>query len=91
MGKAVTPHELKLKLVSGAQPLLLDVRRAEDRDKGGEGLPGAQWRDPAQLDTWAEGIPAGSEVTLFCVRGCGVSQSVQAALESRGVTARYIE
>lgn len=91
MAKTQTPEELKQRLNSAAPPLLLDVRRTEDRDKGGPGLPGAQWRDPAQLETWAKDIPAGSEVALFCVRGGGVSQSVQAALELRGVTARYIE
>lgn len=91
MAKTLTPDELKRRLDAGRAPLLLDVRRAEDRDKGGQGLPGAQWRDPAQMDAWAKDIPVGSEVTLFCVRGGGVSQSVQAALESRGVMARFIE
>lgn len=91
MPKILTPEELKQKLNSGTPPLLLDVRRTEDRDKGGEGLPGAQWRDPAQMEAWAKDIPAGTEVALFCVRGGGVSQSVQATLEARGVTARYIE
>lgn len=91
MAKTLTPHELKRKLDSGVAPLLLDVRRVDDRDKGGPALPGAEWRDPAQMEAWAKDIPAGAEVALFCVRGGGVSQSVQAALESRGVTARYIE
>lgn len=91
MAKTLTPDELKRKLDAGRAPLLLDVRRAEDRDKGGPALPGATWRDPAQMEAWANDIPAGAEVALFCVRGGGVSQSVQAALESRGVTARYIE
>jgi uncharacterized protein len=91
MAKTLTPDELKRKLDSGAAPLLLDVRRVDDRDKGGPALPGATWRDPAQMEVWARDIPAGSEVALFCVRGGGVSQSVQATLEARGVTARYIE
>lgn len=91
MAKTLTPDALKRKLDSCAAPLILDVRRAEDRDKGGPALPGATWRDPAQMEAWAGDIPAGTEVALYCVRGGGVSQSVQAALESRGVTARYIE
>jgi len=91
MPKILTPEELKQKLNSATPPLLLDVRRTEDRHKGGEGLPGAQWRDPAQVEAWAKDIPAGAEVALFCVRGGGVSQSVQATLEARGVKARYIE
>lgn len=91
MAKTLTPEELKQKLTSASPPLLLDVRRAEDRDKGGPALPSAAWRDPAHMEVWAKDIPAGSEVALFCVRGGGVSQSVQAALEAHGVTARYIE
>lgn len=91
MAKTLTPEELKQKLASATPPLLLDVRRAEDRDKGGPALHSATWRDPAHMEVWAKDIPAGSEVALFCVRGGGVSQSVQAALESRGVEARYIE
>lgn len=91
MPKTLTPDELKQRLNSGAPLLLLDIRRAEDRDKGGPDLPGAQWRDPAQLEAWAKDIPAGTEVALFCVRGGGISQRGQEALEARGVAARYIE
>ncbi len=91
MAKTLTPEELKQKLNSEAPLQLLDVRRTEDRDKGGQGLPGAQWRDPVKMEEWAGEIPAGTEVALFCVRGGGVSQSVQATLEARGVAARYME
>lgn len=91
MAKTLSPDQLRHRLASGAPPILLDVRRVEDRDTGGAGISGALWRDPAQLENWAAELPAGSEVALFCVRGGGVSQSVQATLEARGVTARYIE
>jgi len=91
MAKTLTPDELRKALASATPPLLLDVRRAEDREKGGNGLPGAQWRDPAQMEAWVKDIPAGCEVALYCVRGGGVSQSVQATLEARGISARYVE
>lgn len=87
----LTPEELRKALVSGAPPLVLDVRRPEDKAAGPEGIPGADWRDPALLEDWAGGIPAGADVALYCVRGGSVSQGVQAALEARGVNARYVE
>lgn len=90
MPKTLAPDELKRELGSGTPPLLLDVRRVEDKAAGPEGLPGAQWRDPAKLEEWAGEIPADATVALYCVRGGGVSQSVQAALAARGISARYV-
>jgi uncharacterized protein len=91
MEKTLTPEQLRQKLAGGTPPLILDVRRAEDKAAGPEGIAGSQWRDPAKLSEWAEQIPVGGEVALFCVRGGAVSKSVQETLEARGVTARYIE
>ena len=87
----LTPGELRKALASGTPPLLLDVRRAEDKAAAPEGITGAQWRDPAKIEEWAGEIPAESEVAIYCVRGGSVSKSVQAALEARGVSARYVE
>ncbi len=95
MSKTLTPDELRRELASATPPLVIDVRRAEDREAapegGPEGIPGADWRAPALLEDWAGGIPAGAEVVVYCVRGGGVSQGVQAALTERGVRARYVE
>ncbi len=87
----LTPDELRKALASGTPPLILDVRRPEDKAAGPEGIPGAQWRDPAKVGEWVEEIPTDGEVALYCVRGGSVSKSVQAALEARGVTARYVD
>lgn len=89
--KTLTPADLRTSLASDAPPLVFDIRRSEDRAAGPEGITGAEWRDPSKVDHWAKDIPAGGEVVLYCVRGGSVSQSVQAALESRGVSARYVE
>lgn len=91
MDKTIPPGELRKKLAGETPPLLLDVRRAEDRMNGPHGIPGADWRDPARLEQWVESVPPGSEVALYCVRGGSVSQGVQAALEARGVKASYVE
>lgn len=91
MKKTLTPGELRHELASARPPLVIDVRRADDKEGGPEGIPGADWRAPALLEDWAGGIPAGAEVVVYCVRGGSVSQGVQAALEARGVKARYVE
>ena len=91
MAKTLSPLALKRELAAETPPLVLDVRRSEDRDKGGPALPGAVWHDPAAIEQWAADIPAGTEVALYCVRGGSVSASVQATLEARGVRARFVE
>jgi rhodanese-related sulfurtransferase len=91
MKETLTPEQLRQELASQTPPRLLDVRRAEDKAQGPEGIPGAEWRDPAKVDEWAGGIPPGQETVLYCVRGGSVSKSVQAALAARGVSARYVE
>ncbi|MBA4356326.1 MAG: sulfurtransferase [Desulfovibrio sp.] len=85
----LTPDELRRELASAKPPLVIDVRRPED--KGPEGISGADWRDPALLEDWAGGIPAGASAVVYCVRGGSVSKSVQAALLARGVQARFVE
>ena len=89
--ETLTPDELRQELASATPPLVLDVRRPEDRAAVPEGIPGADWRDPAFLEDWAGGVPAGAEVALYCARGGSVSRGVQAALAQRGVKARYVE
>lgn len=91
MKDSLTAVQLRKELDSGVQPLVLDVRRAEDKAQGGEGVPGADWFDPALLDDWAQDIEPGTNAVVFCVRGGAVSQGVRAALESRGIRARYLQ
>jgi rhodanese-related sulfurtransferase len=91
MKKTLTPDELRQELALAQPPLVIDVRRVDDRDSAPEGIPGADWRAPALLEDWAGGIPAGADVVVYCVRGGSVSQNVQAALTERGVKARYVE
>lgn len=91
MELSVSPERLREELASGSPPLVLDVRRFEDRIAGSKAIPGAQWRDPASLELWVNRVPAGASVAVYCVRGGAVSQGVQAALSARGVAARYLE
>lgn len=89
MSDTITPQELEA--LRGGNLLLLDVRRAADRDAAPEGIPGATWRDPEQVARWAADIPTGATPVIYCVRGGSVSRSVLGALRERGIDARFVE
>lgn len=76
---------------SGEEPLVLDVRRREDREKDPRTIGDAQWQDPTAVDDWADDLPSYRPIIVYCVRGGAVSQSVQKALSLAGFEARYLE
>jgi len=88
MERTINPDTLKNEL---AGKLILDVRRAADRDAAPEHLPGAQCKNPEQLAEWANSLPQDQDIVLYCARGGSVSNSVVDALQGRGFKARYIE
>jgi len=88
MDRTIKPETLQTEL---AGKLILDVRRAADRDASTEQLAGANWKDPGTLAVWAENLPKDQDIVLYCVRGGSVSNSVVAALQARGLKARFIE
>jgi Fe-Mn family superoxide dismutase len=90
---ALPPEALREALAAGAAqgkepPLLLDVRRRPAFDAGADMLPGALWREPEQVETWAGDLPAGREVLVYCVYGHNVSEDAAAQLRRLGVNAR---
>ena len=91
MERTITPDVLKTLLAGEAPPVLLDVRRVEDRAKEPAGVPGAIWHDPATIDAWTPGLDPDSEIVLYCVRGGSVSNSVLDTLLAQGLKARYID
>ncbi|ODU05574.1 MAG: sulfurtransferase [Thiobacillus sp. SCN 63-1177] len=88
MERTIKPDTLKNEL---AGKLILDVRRAADREAAPAHLPGAQWKNPEQLAEWADGLPQDQDIVLYCARGGSVSNSVVDALQGRGLKARFIE
>jgi len=88
MERPIKPDTLKNEL---AGKLILDVRRAADREAAPAHLPGAQWKNPEQLAEWADGLPQDQDIVLYCARGGSVSNSVVDALQGRGLKARFIE
>ncbi len=88
MERTIKPETLKNEL---AGKLILDVRRAADREAAPAHLPGAQWKNPEQLAEWADSLPQAQDIVLYCVRGGSVSNSVVDALQAKGLKARFIE
>ena len=88
MERTIKPDTLKNEL---AGKLILDVRRVADREAAPEHLPGAQWQNPEQLAEWADNLPKGQDIVLYCARGGSVSNSVVDALQAKGLKARFIE
>ncbi|ODU50647.1 MAG: sulfurtransferase [Thiobacillus sp. SCN 63-374] len=88
MERTIKPETLKNEL---AGKLILDVRRVADREAAPAHLPGAQWKNPEQLAEWADDLPKGQDIVLYCARGGSVSNSVVDTLQARGLKARFIE
>lgn len=88
MDRTINPDTLKTEL---AGKLILDVRRAADRDAAPGQLPGAQWKNPEQLAEWTDSLSTDQQIVLYCARGGSVSNSVVDALQAKGLNARFIE
>jgi len=71
--------------------LLLDVRRKTDYDADTDTLPGAEWRNPENVDEWAKTLPQDKTVVLYCSRGGSVSNQVLDRLLARNLRAQYLE
>jgi rhodanese-related sulfurtransferase len=89
MSQSLTADELARLLAGSDPPAVLDVRRRADRAASPHALPGAEWRDPEAVATWAAELAG--PVVIHCVRGGSVSRSVHAALAERGVQAKFLE
>jgi rhodanese-related sulfurtransferase len=92
MKDLISPEELKklLERDSGAA-VVIDVRRKNDFEADKRLIPGAQWKDPEQVDTWSKDLPRDRAVVVYCVRGGSVSQSVSAKLAEDQFQVRYLE
>jgi len=74
--------------IAGA--LLLDVRRAGAFQDSDSLVPGAHWRDPADVAHWATDLPAGAQVVVYCVFGHEVGRATAMRLRAAGVDARFL-
>jgi superoxide dismutase, Fe-Mn family len=70
---------------------LLDVRRDATFKAAVDMIEGATWADPQHVDAWADELPAGRRVAVYCVYGHEVCQSTAAVLRQRGIDAWFLE
>ena len=73
-----------------ASALLFDVRRAGMFEKADALIPGARWRDPADVAAWSADVPVGEEVVVYCVYGHEVGRATALRLRSQGIAARFL-
>ena len=79
----VTTDELASLQSQGA--VILDVRLPEDFQDDPVLIPGAQYRNPDEIASWAgQMTPIDSPVIVYCVRGKWVSQKAATYLENQG-------
>jgi Fe-Mn family superoxide dismutase len=69
---------------------VLDVRRAGVFDQADALIPGAEWRDPAEVNAWAAQLPKDKPVMVYCVYGHEVGRSTAMRLRAAGVDARFL-
>ena len=88
----MTVEELKTALEAGddRRPVLLDLCLAVDRPRRHDMLPGATFHAPEALPHWAEELPRGRPITVYCVGGFQVSGTAVTELRRRGYEARAL-
>jgi Fe-Mn family superoxide dismutase len=69
---------------------VLDVRRRGVFEQAESIIPNAQWRDPAQVESWAAQLPRDRPVIVYCVYGHEVGRSTAMRLRAAGVAARFL-
>jgi Fe-Mn family superoxide dismutase len=69
---------------------ILDVRRSEDYAASADRVPGATWRDPAQLADWWADLDATQPIVVYCLRGQDIGRSTALSLRARGFDAHYL-
>lgn len=69
---------------------VLDVRRAGAFEQADALIPGAQWQDPAQVNSWCVQLPKDKPVVVYCVYGHEVGRSTAMRLRAAGIDARFL-
>ena len=69
---------------------LVDVRRAGVFETSDSLIEGAEWRDPAQVDSWASHLPEGKPVIVYCAYGHEVGRATAMKLRAAGIDARFL-
>jgi Fe-Mn family superoxide dismutase len=68
----------------------LDVRRGAVFSEATALVPGAHWRDPADVLAWQPALPRDRPVVVYCVHGHAVSRGVVLQLRAAGIEAWFL-
>ena len=91
MDKTISPAQLRSRIESGEDILLLDLRKQEDFDADPVLLQGAVKLDPSKVSTWEDLVAGKPNTVIYCARGGSISQSIQKHFEQKGIAIPYLE
>ncbi len=91
MAHSITPKELRVLLEKDPEIALLDVRRRADYEAESKTIGPAVWRDPEEVDEWADEIPKNRKVVVYCVKGGSVSQSIADRLRQSHPDVKFLQ
>ena len=91
MAESISVQELQKILKEKRNVSILDVRRKNDYEASPQKIENATWYDPEKIDEWINKIPKDREVTVYCVKGGSVSQSVTDLLQKKQCNAKFIQ
>ena len=91
MERSLTCAALNTLLVARAGIAVLDVRRRPAFEAEPRLIPGAVWREPEQVEIWADALNRNRSVVVYCVHGHEVSQGVAHHLRAHGLDAAWLE
>ena len=91
MVSSVSSDSLYAQLGLPAAPTIVDVRRASAYAELPRAVPGARRGDPEHIAQWAQTLPRGRAVVVYCAHGREVSQSAAQTLTALGFQAAYLD
>jgi rhodanese-related sulfurtransferase len=91
MQRTVTCGALRALVAGRAEIVLLDVRRRPAFEADPGLIPGAVWKDPEQVASWAADQSQDMPVVAYCVHGHEVSRGVVDLLRALGFEAAVLE
>ena len=87
---SISPDELRRLIGRPDCPPVIDVRRRAVFETAETLIPGARWCDYAEAGRWAQHLPLGADIIVYCVHGHNVSQAAIADLRRLGFRARAL-
>src|SRR5215475_11006222 len=88
---SISPKDLWNAIATRDSPQLVDVRRRDAYQQSPHLLPGAHWRDAANVASWMVDFDPARPLVVACKAGHEMSQSAVAQLRADGIDARILE